>query len=208
MVKLLLTSAGLTHRDIVARMRELLIGLDNKKVGVLYTVRNPGDECWLKQQEQEMRELGIDYEMVNISIERNIANELSDFGVYYVTGGNTFYILDQLRRTGIDKLLLDRISSGCVYVGLSAGSIIAGPDIEVAGFGIGADENDINLTDLSGLGWVDVYVWPHYLLSDGEDLRRFYQQKQKMVVGLTDEQAILVDGEQMRVIGAAGGIIL
>ncbi|WP_252346614.1 Type 1 glutamine amidotransferase-like domain-containing protein, partial [Listeria monocytogenes] len=35
----------------------------------------------------------------------------------YVTGGNTFFLLQELKRTGADKLILEEIAKGKLYIG-------------------------------------------------------------------------------------------
>lgn len=49
--------------------------------------------------------------------------------ILYVAGGNTFFLLQELKRTGADKLIVEQIKAGKPYVGESAGSVIAAPDI-------------------------------------------------------------------------------
>lgn len=49
--------------------------------------------------------------------------------LYMVAGGNMFYLLQELKRTGTDKLLADEINKGKLYIGESAGAILTAPDI-------------------------------------------------------------------------------
>ena len=50
----------------------------------------------------------------------------------FVLGGNTFYLWHHMRRTGLNELVRRRVDEGAVYVGLSAGSIVAGRTIATA----------------------------------------------------------------------------
>ena len=47
----------------------------------------------------------------------------------YVTGGNTFYLLQELKRTGADQLIIDEVRAGKLYIGESAGAIVAVPTL-------------------------------------------------------------------------------
>lgn len=84
---------------------------------------------------------------------------LTNAQVLYVGGGNTYYLLNSVRRSGLDKalpmLLVDR-----VYIGDSAGGIILTPCIDIAEVDDG-DKNEVGITDTSGLGLVDFEVSPH-----------------------------------------------
>ena len=50
----------------------------------------------------------------------------------WVTGGNTFYLWHNVRASGTDQFIRNRVGDGALYVGCSAGAIIAGKSIETA----------------------------------------------------------------------------
>ena len=43
--------------------------------------------------------------------------QLEAADIIYVSGGNTFYLLQELRRTGTDELLVREVDKGKLYVG-------------------------------------------------------------------------------------------
>jgi len=47
----------------------------------------------------------------------------------YVSGGNTFFLLQILRQSGADKLLVEEIEAGKLFIGESAGAIVLAPDV-------------------------------------------------------------------------------
>lgn len=49
--------------------------------------------------------------------------------ILYVSGGNTFYLLQELKKKDLLGLIKEKVSEGMVYIGESAGSVIASPDI-------------------------------------------------------------------------------
>lgn len=50
----------------------------------------------------------------------------------WVTGGNTFFLMHHLRNSGLDAIIRERLEAGAVYVGCSAGSIVAGASMQTA----------------------------------------------------------------------------
>jgi len=50
----------------------------------------------------------------------------------WVTGGNTFFLWHHMVQSGTAALIANRVADGCLYVGQSAGSIVAGESIETA----------------------------------------------------------------------------
>ena len=50
----------------------------------------------------------------------------------FVLGGNTFFLWHHMRKSGLDALVRRRVDEGMLYVGASAGSIVAGHSISTA----------------------------------------------------------------------------
>lgn len=117
--------------------------------------------------------------------------------IIYVGGGNTFRLLKALKDSGADQILRDfcEHSSG-IYVGVSAGSLIVGQSIASA---VGHDDNNVNLTDLTGLRIVPYLLLVHYTEKDAADLVMLEQNFPK-VRTLTDSQAIIHQGENEQLI--------
>ena len=92
-----------------------------------------------------------------------------DFDVIYVGGGNTFSMLKTMRDTGFDKEIIRNVKNGALYIGGSAGAHIASINIEhVQPF----DENEVGLTDFSGLGLFDGIFICHY----SEERKPYYEK--------------------------------
>lgn len=93
--------------------------------------------------------------------EREIREKLERNDYIYITGGNTFFLLQELKRTGADKIIVEQITQGKVYIGESAGSIIVSPNIEYV-----KEMDNCNkapeLSDYSAMHVVDFYPLPHY----------------------------------------------
>lgn len=131
-----------------------------------------------------------------------ILNKLKRNDYIYVSGGNTFFLLQELKRTGADKIILDEINSGKLYIGESAGSIIVSPNIEYV-----KDMDDCkvasDLNTLEGLSVIDFYPVPHYtnfpFAKAVEKIIAKYESKINLYP-INNSQAILVEGNDIQVV--------
>ena len=119
---------------------------------------------YVDDDRKAFEKLGLIIEELEISTANTeeIATALERNDYIFISGGNTFYLMQELKKKGADKLLMEQINNGKLYIGTSAGSIIASPNIE---FVSDMDETKKapELTDYSGLHLVDFYFLPHYL---------------------------------------------
>jgi dipeptidase E len=90
-----------------------------------------------------------------------ITSKIKQNDYIYVTGGNTFYLLQELKRTGADRLIIDEVNAGKLYIGESAGAIVTSPNIEYAK-GMDSEKEAPDLDNLDALGLVDFYTLPHH----------------------------------------------
>jgi len=93
------------------------------------------------------------------SCEDEILSAISQCDIIYVSGGNTFYLLNELRKSGAAQTIKDAVHAGKIYIGESAGAIVAAPDTRYATL---MDENSANMSDFTGLNLVDFCVVPHF----------------------------------------------
>lgn len=193
-MKLLLTSTGLTNKNVKDFFISQFDRLDNKTACIVTSGRNAEEQFYIDGSIKELEYLGIKVIEFNIAKHESFVN-FPLYDIYYVCGGNTFYILDRMRKTGVDKILINAVKKGKFYLGVSAGSIIPGPDIKVAGIG---DPNDVNLEDLMGLKLVPYIITPHYNQKEESDVESFKKKrKDEQVIALTDDQAVFVEDGKM-----------
>lgn len=87
----------------------------------------------------------------------------------YISGGNTFGIMKLIRDSGFDKVIVDYIQNGVVYIGGSAGAHIVRADIShMAKY----DKDAFGLTDFSGLGLYKCILVCHYTENRREDFEQ------------------------------------
>ncbi|MDT2850039.1 Type 1 glutamine amidotransferase-like domain-containing protein [Vagococcus carniphilus] len=114
--------------------------------------------------------------------------------IIFVAGGNTFYLLQELRRSGADQLIEEHINSGKLYIGESAGSIIMSPDIDYIKE-MDEPEKAPQLKSTAAFNFVDIYPLPHmdneYMKEAAQIILEKYQDK-LLLHPLNDDEVILV----------------
>jgi dipeptidase E len=130
--------------------------------------------------------------------------ELDNFDVIFVSGGNTFYLLQQAQKSGFIEVIKDLVNQDKTYIGSSAGSCIAGPNIEATR----AIDNALLATELrgtTGFKMVNFVVFPHwgspYFKNEYiESTKLVYSVDQVPVVILTDKQYVWVRDEKLEIV--------
>lgn len=117
-----------------------------------------------------------------------------------MTGGNTFYLLDWVRRSGFDNVLPKLLDHGTIYIGSSAGSYITCPTIAVAKWK-GVDKNDFGITDFTALNLVPFYVFAHYEEKYKQLIEENANSLAKPLIALTDKQAIIIQNGKYQIVG-------
>ena len=84
---------------------------------------------------------------------------ISQCDIIYVSGGNTFYLLNELRKSRVWQAIKNAVKAGKIYIGESAGAIVAAQDTRYATL---MDENSPNMSDFTGLNLVDFFTVPHF----------------------------------------------
>ncbi len=149
---------------------------------------------------EQLAEMGFhidDLDLATASHER-VNQAVAAADVIYVGGGNTYYLLDQINRSGFREALAAR--TDVVYVGGSAGTVVACPDIGYIGAELDEPGVAPDLESTRGLGLVDFYVMPHidyppFEVKIAELLKSFPADFD--VVAIRDDQAVAVkDGER------------
>ena len=129
MKKLLLTSAGFENPEVMDCFLQML-GKPAGTARALYIPTAAIDEeakemlpkCW-----DDLMNAGFLPENVTLyDLDTVMApEELSAFDAAYFCGGSTEFLLERVRATGFDKALDTALEKGLVYVGVSAGSVMA-----------------------------------------------------------------------------------
>lgn len=122
--------------------------------------------------------------------------------IIYISGGNTFYLLQELKRKQLLPVINEKINAGIPYIGESAWAIIMAPNIEYNSL---MDDTSVapDLTDYSALAQTDFYTLPHFeeepFVEADEKVIATYQN-QINLVPINNSQAIISDGETYQIV--------
>ena len=120
----------------------------------------------------------------------------------YISGGNTFYLLQELKKKELLFLIKEQIADGMVYVGESAGAIITAKDIDYNKI---MDDKAVakELNDTEALNEADFYVLPHVgeepFAESAQAILNTYGDKLNLLP-LNNRQAVLVEDEEVKVL--------
>ncbi len=173
------------------------------KVAYIPTAADPYEDKWfIEADRKNLKELGFKFTEVDLKnqTEEKLFETLKTFDIIFISGGNTFYLLEKVRESGFDKIIGKLLDSGVIYVGASAGATLVGPDIApVAALD---DPSKAKLENTNGLSLVDFVILPHYgkekYLSRYQGIIDEYKDKFELKT-LTDEQAVWVEDGSVRV---------
>jgi len=209
---LLLTSGGMQP------MKDEIIKLLQKPayditVAFITTAAKPQENLdYVKEDWRIMKEeMGFNIEEIDIEGKREseVMKLLELKDIIYVEGGNTFYLLKAMRACNFERIMRKLLKQGKVYIGASAGSVVAGRTIKTAEwFG---DENIVKLKNLKGLNFVPFDIFAHYGPEYTEIIKQKIPNPKKRAKNLriiTDEQAILVQGKEVDLIGDGEAIVI
>lgn len=153
-----------------------------------------------------LADLQFEVDLLDIATaaEAVVREKISQTPCLYISGGNTFYLLQELKRKNLLPLIYERINQGMVYVGESAGAIIASNDISYSQI---MDDKSLasDLTDYTALGLVDFSVLPHWGEYPFEEATKqtadIYDQKINLIK-LTNRQAVLTTRDKSIVVSS------
>ena len=160
MSKLFLTSYLAGTKNLV---KEFLKDVPEKEITFVPTASNPEDyKRYVDEAKQAFLKLGFTINILDISKteKQKIENILKDTKILYVSGGNVFYLLQELKRKKILDTIKDKISNGMLYIGESAGAVITSKNIEYIQI---MDNKEIatDLDNYEAMNITDFYILPH-----------------------------------------------
>lgn len=134
---------------------------------------------------------------------KEVAQALNDCDCIYISGGNTFFLMQELRRAGADKLIIEQIEKGKLSIGESAGAMIFSPNIEYVKIMDVPLSQTPGFKDFKGLDVIDFYPVPHYNSFPFEAATRKIMQEYSHLPlkPITNLQAIVVAGSSVSIQG-------
>ena len=158
---------------------------------------------FVKSGRKALEKMGLIVDELELSTAtpQEITEKLTNNDYIYVTGGNTFFLLQELKKSGADKLIAEQITSGKLYIGESAGLMVVAPNVEFAK-GMDSIKKAPELDNTESLGIIDFYPVPHYANSP------FKKAVEKIIASygesiplkpISNHQAILIEGDDVKI---------
>ena len=165
----------------------------------------------VEREVTELRELGLDPAEFDLrdyfGRKEALRSDLEEFHALWVLGGNVVVLRTAFSASGADDIVRHRLAEdSLVYAGYSAGAGVLGPAFP--------PWNDVSTHDLpgypeefvtSGMNVVPFTVHPHYGAQPGAAganlLTHYLIDNHIPFVALRDGQAVVVEGDSMRVAG-------
>lgn len=208
---IVLTSAGLKVPAVAdAIIDRLPKKPKDTKIAHIFTASNVApDTDYVKRDMAAISDLG--FQVVDFSLEGKTETELyealKEFDIIYVQGGNGFYLLRHIRESGFDKVVNKLLDEGKWYIGVSAGTYVCCPTIEMHNWKRVRDYW-YGLTDLSGMNLVPFLITVHYNRDKyREKLAASIPSASAPVKVLTDDQAFFVQDDKVELIGEGPEIV-
>ena len=151
---------------------------------------------WLEPEIEPIRKRSKRFETYDIAgkSKETLRENFKSFDVIYVSGGNTYYLLEKVNQSGFRNVLKDKLEQKCLYLGCSAGAVLICPRIDF--ISLMDDPSKANLTDYKGLSLIDYLILPHIdHPSYGEIANKIAKDLStghEKVIGLKDNQAIYI----------------
>ena len=178
---------------------------ESKKILFIPTATNVDEyKKYIHLTQKVFEDFGYEVENFDISVfsEETVKEKISETKIIFVSGGNTFYLLQELKKKNLISYLRGKIENGLLYIGESAGSVITAPNIEYADI---VDDKALatELNDYTGLNLVDFYVVPHFeeepFVESSRKVVGLYKDKLDLKV-INNKEVVLVENDDFRIV--------
>jgi dipeptidase E len=162
---------------------------------------------WITAEQNALKALGATVEAICLSrlLPSEAQQVIQDSEGIYVHGGNTFFLLQEMQRVGFKEIISPHLGRGRPYIGSSAGSLVAGPRIDIIE---STDEpaKGPKVDATKGLGLIDIVPFVHFdVPSYSAAFRTSFEQalvKGVNVLPLRNDQFLIVRGRDFRLVTA------
>jgi len=159
---------------------------------------------YVEAGKKALEKMGLLVDVLEVSMahEKEIKSKIESNDFIYITGGNTFFLLQELQRTGADKIIAKEVNAGKLYIGESAGAMVVSKNIEYAKK-MDSVKKAPDLKGFDALDLVEFYPVPHFGTAP------FKKVTQSMVdaysgtlnlLPINNQQAISVCGSEVKIL--------
>ncbi|VEU81244.1 Type 1 glutamine amidotransferase-like domain-containing protein [Haploplasma axanthum] len=202
MKKLFLTSS---FKDVHEKLYEFTGDLTGKRVTFIPTAGNVEKfNVNIKSGIKSIEKLGMIVDLLDVSKADNseIERKILENDIIYISGGNTFYLLQELKKSNAFEMIKQEVEKGKLYIGESAGSIITSPNIEYIKL-MDTIKKAPELSDLKGLALVEFYTVPHQgnfpFKNAVEKILKTYASELNLQP-ISNKEVIVVSGKEVKII--------
>ncbi len=206
-MKLVLYSGGSEDENRFLNQRALDLTENNSPKITLIPSSSYDAEDDFRFFVQEFQGLGVQKFMlfcVDTPYTKTLLQEVLKSDLIFLGGGNTFYFLKHLKKSGMFAHFTKFLRRGGVLCGLSAGAIVLTPHVHTATFPhFDRDENPWDMKNLSAMRLVNFEFFPHYKNSKRYDAELLHHSKKSKIplYACPDGGGIIIEGDQISFCG-------
>lgn len=181
------------------KLEQYVGGFDGKSIAYIPTAANGehGWESWRNGGSWEfIRSLPAKVNLIQLEEYRNdtVLKDIEGKDILWFAGGVPGYLMYWIKRCSIDKHIKDILNDGTLFVGSSAGAMIAGKSLDVASWGF--TDNEEGSEKIDPLKLVDFDIFPHYQEEFLPKIKEHYNGE-KLYLLKNGEEIIVEDGKIM-----------
>ena len=175
-----------------------------RRVAFVTAASYDDETAYCTQARQALAPLGV--EMLHLHTEERPLEVLDRAEAVFVGGGNTYHLLGRLYAAHLLEAIRVRVRNGMPYLGSSAGSNVAGPNILTTN-----DWNVDGVARFDALGLVPFNVNPHYRETDAvmapfsetrdERIGQYLHVRDNPVAGIEEQTLLRCDDGGATVLG-------
>lgn len=150
---------------------------------------------WIHKALDPHTDRNLDIKMV-LDLSQISEFDMQTYDAIYIGGGNTYKLLDLIRKSNFDKKIIECLDRGGVFYGGSAGAIIMGSNIQTV-----EEEKDRDI-DTRGLNLLkNCSIRCHVEGNDLELMSRYCERTNETVLGLPEGSGLIYSSGKFTVVG-------
>lgn len=194
---ILLCSNGLSSQELLREAKKYVGAA--KKAALVVTADSEYKEknYHVERCCRELACLGLETDIFDFDAQP--AEQLLQYDVVELIGGNPYYLLHSIRQHRGENVLRQVAQKG-LLIGWSAGALVLGPTIALINSYL-PQLNSVGLQDFTGLGLTDMQILPHYSEQQKQDsstedkCRQYERENHCTVLRLDDGEGVVIDRE-------------
>lgn len=194
-MKLILTSNGFgaKYKHVSEKiLSQININIKSAKVLLIPTAIKsvaPYD-CYIR----DLVEAGFSHENITVFDDENAQQFLNlPIDVIYVCGGHTFMLLRMIKACGFDKEIIKYVQNGAIYIGVSAGAMLATRNVENALPFYDEDDEHIKMENYNALSLLNGILFVHFDKNREKHYHQAVLDRKYNVYTLSEDDVLLAD---------------